>query len=66
MCVLPACKRIYAKKSFHILTSEETIQYVIDNKCSVARFGDGELGMMFTGRTTGFQESHEELKKGLA
>ncbi len=29
-----------------IMNKEETTDYILKNKCSVARFGDGEFGLM--------------------
>lgn len=34
------------RHDFSILTSQETIKYIIANKCSVSRMGDGEFQMM--------------------
>ena len=34
------------RKKFRILNSEETIRYIISNKCSICRMGDGEFQMM--------------------
>lgn len=30
----------------HIMSSEETINYILNNRCSIGRFGDGELDIM--------------------
>lgn len=37
-----------------IMTIEESINYIIENKCSLSRFGDGELKLL-TGCDIGFQ-----------
>ena len=63
--VLPACRKLYQEYPFNIMSPEETIDYIIRNKCSVTRFGDGEIGVIFQGRSTGFQDSNEELQKCL-
>ncbi len=34
------------KARLHIYNSRESVKYIIDNRCSVARFGDGELQMI--------------------
>lgn len=34
------------RRSLHILDSEDTILYIIQNRCSVSRFGDGEFQMI--------------------
>ncbi len=41
------------ERMHNILTSEETVQYIIDHKCSVARFGDGEFQMIEHGMKGG-------------
>lgn len=43
-----------------VYNSEETIDYILKNKCSIARFGDGELGLMY-GRSISFQEYSKDL-----
>lgn len=41
------CWRSRAEKSrLQILTSQETVDYIVKHRCSVARFGDGELQMV--------------------
>lgn len=39
-------RRSLKKFSLDVMTSEETIKYIIDNDCSVSRFGDGEFQMI--------------------
>lgn len=34
------------RSEFKILNSHDSVGYIIKNKCSLARFGDGELGMV--------------------
>lgn len=58
--------RLYCEKklrsllsSLSIVESEETIDYIIKNKCSVSRFGDGEFALM-AGSFDGVQ-SYDEL-----
>lgn len=36
-------------KRIRILDSLTSLQYIIDHKCSVSRYGDGEIVMMFGG-----------------
>lgn len=36
-------------RDIHILNSMDSIQYIIDHRCSVSRFGDGEIVMYFGG-----------------
>ena len=47
-----------------VYSSEETIEYIIKNKCSISRFGDGELGLMY-GRSISFQEYSKDLGEKL-
>ena len=47
-----------------IMTIEETIKYVINNKMSVTRFGDGEY-LHLKGVSTGLQKNDTELQKKL-
>lgn len=47
-------------KKLKIANSRETIQTIIDNRMSIARFGDGELSLM-SGEDTGFQRSNCEI-----
>ena len=43
---------------------EETLNAIIKDKCSIARFGDGELGLIF-GKGIGFQRYDKELAERL-
>lgn len=45
----------------NILTREDTISYILKNKCSIARFGDGEIDLMI-GISIGFQEKNKNLR----
>lgn len=60
--VHPIARRKFQK--FNILDSFESIQYIIDNRCSVSRFGDGEL-RLFYGYDIGFQKTDDKLVKRL-
>lgn len=55
-------------KKIHFLTAEETFNYVIDNNCSLVRFGDGEFSLM-RGASIYFngwrQKYSDDLKDGL-
>ena len=46
------------RRSLDILTSEETIDKIIEQRCSVCRFGDGELDMI-TSLSIGYDESRK-------
>ena len=51
-------------KSIKFISTEETLNELIDNKKSIARFGDGEFGIIF-GNNIGFQKFDKKLKKKL-
>ena len=48
----------------NIMTIEETLNHIIENKCAVARFGDGEFKLMFN-ENIGFQNVNNSLKNEL-
>ena len=45
-----------------IENTDVSIDYIIKNKCSVSRFGDGEFALLFGG-SIAFQEKNKRLKK---
>lgn len=47
-----------------ILGPEETLKYVIDKKCSLARYGDGEFELM-VGRDMSFERANKVMKNRL-
>lgn len=51
-------------KELKILPPDETIAYIIDNKCNLSRYGDGEFYVM-AGGSNGFQEKNERLAERL-
>lgn len=51
-------------KGLHVMTPEETVKYIIDKKCSVCRFGDGEFAVM-AGGCNGFQKNDNKLQNRL-
>lgn len=53
------------KYRVRVLSPQQTIRYVLRNRCSVARFGDGELNMILTGKNIGFQKNDPELANQL-
>lgn len=51
----------YAKEHpMNIMTLENTIEYIIENGCSVSRYGDGEFNLLSNSRI-GFQDNDQEL-----
>lgn len=64
------CKYYWHKKkreTIKVLNAEQSIEYIIDKRCSVSRYGDGELDMIFNlldsrdTRKSGFQKFNESL-----
>ncbi len=49
----------------NILNSMDSIQYIIDHKCSVSRYGDGEIVMLLGGGYPGYQDADENLARHL-
>ncbi|ETP67658.1 hypothetical protein G159_16290 [Planococcus glaciei CHR43] len=48
-----------------VLSTEETIKYIIDKKVSISRFGDGELHWILKFPQDSFQENSDTLTKRL-
>lgn len=44
-----------------IMKPDETIRFIIENHCSVARYGDGEFDLMLNEKSIGFQDQSPEL-----
>lgn len=53
------------KYRLRIMSSARTIRYIIKNKCSVARFGDGEFKLMLKNADIGFQKRDDYLAERL-
>ena len=49
-------------KPLTIMNADDTVGFIVHRKCSVARFGDGELHIAQEGCSIGFQESNKELQ----
>lgn len=47
------------------MTMEDTLDYIIKNKVSISRFGDGEYKWMFGEKQNSFQEQTDALKNDL-
>lgn len=47
-----------------IMGLAETLKYVLDRKCSLARYGDGEFELM-VGRSMSFERANDEMKTRL-
>lgn len=51
-------------KCLSIMTGEETLDYIIKNRCNVSRYGDGEFAVI-AGGFNGFQKQNERLASRL-
>lgn len=57
--------RIFCKKNkLNILSIQDTINYILETKCSVSRFGDGEFNLS-SGSSIGFQAASSDLSEKL-
>lgn len=52
-------------KPYKLMNAKETIDFIIERKCSIARFGDGELNIAAYGCSLGFQKEDVRLQKRL-
>lgn len=59
----PACAGKYVFP--HIMSLEETIQAIVQDHKSIARFGDGEFGLMYGDARWRFQRTDEKLASRL-
>lgn len=57
---------IYRKwvKPPYVMSYEDCVDYIIENRASLSRMGDGELGVIY-GKTLGFQNKNLDLGKRL-
>lgn len=60
--LIPIARRRF--KNIQILSSEDSIRYIIEHRCSVSRFGDGEFFIMM-GKAMGFQQPDSALAERL-
>ena len=51
--------------SLNIMSARRTLKYIIKNKVSVSRFGDGEFGIIFNNKDIGFQKYSIDLQTRL-
>ena len=56
--LIPLARRRF--REMNILSSEDSIKYIIEHRCSVSRFGDGEFDII-QGRNEGYQTPNEKL-----
>jgi len=57
--------KITKENNLKIMNTIETLDYIIANKCSIARFGDGELRMIFKNINISFQSYSNTLSEKL-
>lgn len=59
-------KRNHRKYKLNIMNSEDTIKYVMQHDCSIARFGEGELELiLYKDKDLGFQKHSDGLAEKL-
>lgn len=58
-------RKIRRRYAVSIMTSEETVAYIKEHHCSIARFGDGELGLMLERGEVRFQKKSAALAEKL-
>lgn len=56
---------IFLSKKIQIMTKEETINFIINHKISIARYGDGEFRLMLQDGEIGFQKKNYLLSQKL-
>lgn len=62
--VLRNCLSTIWYKRVKVLTSEQTLDLIIKNRLSIARYGDGEMDLMI-GKNINFQKNSKELQARL-
>lgn len=60
-----AFRAFSAQYPIRVMSSVETIRYIREKHCSVARYGDGELNMILSDKSIGFQKYNPELAREL-
>lgn len=63
-CITEKRKVFNSLRKIHIINNEKTVKYIIENRVSVSRFGDGEFALIF-GDNTGFQNFNVEIQQNL-
>lgn len=59
--------QVYARMKYtpRVMDAEKTIRFILKNKCSVSRFGDGEYKLMAKISDIGFQQMSDRLSERL-
>lgn len=55
-----SCKKVNQPGTIKVIDNEKSLEYILEHKCSVARFGDGEFDIM-TGKSIPYQTYNEKL-----
>ena len=50
---------------FSVMSMDDTVEYICKTGCSIARFGDGEFGLIIGGKKPSFQEDDKDLTERL-
>ncbi|MBQ3216116.1 MAG: DUF1792 domain-containing protein [Oscillospiraceae bacterium] len=65
LCDAYQLRKIRKEYALNIMTSEETISYIKQHNCSIARYGDGDLGLMLKTGAEGYQDISDALSEAL-
>ncbi len=55
------CVYTFFRKPPKVMTNEETVRYILKNKCCVTRFGDGEI-KLYKGQSLPFQHADKKIQ----
>ena len=58
-------RKVKKKYPIRIMTSEKTIAYIKEHNCSIARYGDGDMGLMMKTGAEGYQNISDDLAVAL-
>ena len=66
--IYPYFRRIWfnLRYRFSVMTQEQTISYIKKHRCSIARYGDGEFGLITNTNHPDFQNPDSRLAERLA
>lgn len=65
--ISPTMQSFFIRKKYRlsIMTSEQTVAYIKKHNCSIARYGDGDFGLMLKTEAEGYQEISDALSDAL-
>lgn len=58
--------RLNRQYNYRIMSMEQTVSWIQKHKCSIARYGDGEFGLITRSNHPDFQKQNPELSERLA